>query len=804
MDTKSVIARFEAERQALARMEHPNIARVLDAGATNSGRPFFVMELVRGLRITDYCDRSNLSTEQRLELFIKVCQAIQHAHQKGVIHRDIKPSNILVTLHDGQPVPKVIDFGIAKATQGRLTEQTLFTAFEQFIGTPAYVSPEQAEMSGLDIDTRSDIYSLGVLLYELLTGRTPFDTSELVQAGMDEMRRRIREQEPPRPSHRVRTLNDSDRTTVARRRGTDAPRLTLELRGDLDWIAMRCLEKDRGRRYETANGLAMDIQRHLQNEPVTARPPSTAYLMQKLIRRHRLAFGFSAAITAALLAGFTVSTSLYLSERSSHERARSAEANEARLRAEAEADKHHAEEEAARRVRIATLMSAMMKDIGLQIALRSDQSNFRDILDQAATLKKELADHPAVEAEVDETLGGAYFKMGDHQQAEELFLDALRLRRRAQGENAPAVAHTLHYLGLVYSGQSRWREAERNFREALKLQELDFGPQHAEVAKSLSTLGWALGQQARHDEAKQCLRLALAQQRNLGGTASADIASTLTRLGSVLLQEGHVKEAEDVLTQALSGTREVFGKHSIQTASSLNMLAVTLAMDQTRLPEAIRLYREAFDIRERANPRAVTAERVDLPAELPLPGDYSDPARADSRGARVLVPLESMLSSRESMAEIENALREAHRFAQAQYAKDSWEEAFYLALTAWVLLHEKKFDEAEALARQCLAIRLKLRPDDWSVFHAKNMLGAAKAGQKRFAEAEPLLLEGYRGMCERTASIPPFQLPRIGESVERIISFYTATGRTDEVAKWQATFDNLEPESRRSLVTRAP
>jgi serine/threonine protein kinase len=280
MDTKAVIARFEAERQALARMEHPNIARVLDAGATQSGRPYFVMELVRGLKITEYCDQSNLSTEQRLDLFVKVCQAIQHAHQKGIIHRDIKPSNILITLHDGQPVPKVIDFGIAKATHGRLTDATLFTAFEQFIGTPAYVSPEQAEMSGLDIDTRSDIYSLGVLLYELLTGRTPFDTSQLMDAGLDEMRRRIREQEPPRPSHRLRTLNDSDRTTVARRRGTDAPRLTLQLRGDLDWIVMRCLEKDRARRYETANGLATDIQRHLRNEPVTARPPSTAYLLK--------------------------------------------------------------------------------------------------------------------------------------------------------------------------------------------------------------------------------------------------------------------------------------------------------------------------------------------------------------------------------------------------------------------------------------------------------------------------------------------------------------------------------------------
>jgi serine/threonine protein kinase/WD40 repeat protein len=303
MDTKQVIARFEAERQALAMMDHPNIARVLDAGATETGRPYFVMELVRGIKITDYCDESKTSTGARLKLFIQVCQAIQHAHQKGIIHRDIKPSNILVTINDGVPVPKVIDFGIAKATQGRLTDHTLFTAFEQFIGTPAYMSPEQAVLTSLDIDTRSDIYSLGVLLYELLTGRTPFDQDELLAGGLEEMRRTIREKEPLKPSTRLNTLSADALTATAQHRHIEAPKLIHVIRGDLDWIVMKCLEKDRSRRYETANGVASDIGRYLSNEPITARPPSKLYEFQKTVRRHRLGFALATVIGLLMLLG---------------------------------------------------------------------------------------------------------------------------------------------------------------------------------------------------------------------------------------------------------------------------------------------------------------------------------------------------------------------------------------------------------------------------------------------------------------------------------------------------------------------
>ena len=343
MDTKHVLARFEAERQALAMMDHPNIARVLDAGATEAGRPYFVMELVRGVPITEYCDHERLDTRARLGLFTAVCRAVQHAHTKGIIHRDIKPSNILVTLHDGVPVPKVIDFGIAKATNARLTERTLFTEFHQFIGTPEYMSPEQAEMSGLDVDTRSDIYSLGVLLYELLSGVTPLDGQTLRSAGYADMQRLIREFEPVRPSMRVHQDVPAT-TTVARLRGVEPRELRRALSGDLDWIALKALEKDRSRRYETAAAFAADVERFLRNDPIEARPPSVAYRARKFIRRNSGAVAVASIVAIGLVVSATGLGVLYTRERAASVRAAAAEANERSQRERAQASLARAEE----------------------------------------------------------------------------------------------------------------------------------------------------------------------------------------------------------------------------------------------------------------------------------------------------------------------------------------------------------------------------------------------------------------------------------------------------------------------------
>src|SRR5881397_2901017 len=395
MDTKSVIARFEAERQALALMNHPNIAKVFDAGATEAGRPYFVMELVRGIKITEYCNQHSLTTVDRLGLFVQVCQAVQHAHQRGIIHRDIKPSNILVTQSlEGVAMPMVIDFGIAKATTDqRLTDKTVFTAFEILIGTPAYMSPEQAALSSVDVDTRTDIYSLGVLLYELLTSSTPFETGELLKSGLDEIRRVIREQEPLQPSTRLSKMPDANLTSIAQHRGSEPLRLIRAISGDLDWIAMKAMEKNRTRRYETANGLALDVQRFLAHEAVSARPPSKLYKFQKTVQRNRLLFIGLGVVATLLIASLIVVSASLAQERQSRREAR----------------------------QVKQFLEEMLQGVGPNVAVGRDTAILRDILDQTASrVGKELTNQPAVEAELRSVIGTLFYKTGQYQQAEEM------------------------------------------------------------------------------------------------------------------------------------------------------------------------------------------------------------------------------------------------------------------------------------------------------------------------------------------------------------------------------------------------
>jgi tetratricopeptide (TPR) repeat protein len=660
MDTKSVIARFEAERQALALMDHPNIAKVHDAGATDTGRPYFVMELVRGVKVTDFCDEKNLSPQQRLDLFVQVCHAVQHAHQKGIIHRDLKPSNILVNIVDGLPVPKVIDFGIAKATNDqRLTDKTVFTAFEQFIGTPAYMSPEQAEISGVDLDTRSDIYSLGVLLYELLTGKTPFDTKELLQAGLDVMRRTIREKEPDRPSTRVRTLAADELTTTAKRRGVEPPKLASVLCGDLDWIVMKCLEKDRARRYETADGLAMDLQRHLKNEPVVACPPGNLYRFQKLVRRNQGVFAAVGAVVAALVIGLFVSTWMFLRERESkreqlrlRREAETARNNETEQRREAQFNEKRARTEAEKSQQAARFLKEMLKGVGPSVALGRDTTLLKEILDKTAErVSKDLTNQPEVAIELCATLSETYNALSLLEQGEKMAEEGLQIARSSLGEQHLGVARAIGVLGESQYALGKLDRAENSLRQALamnrkllgdedaeqnylqflaevlqlrgKLDEAESmsrqvltmnrklkGNEHPDVAASLNNLAVLLKTRGKLDEAETLQREALAMQRKLYGSNHPEIAISLSNLAGILEKEGKVDEAESLCGEALALQTKLCGRNSLAVAYSLNNLAEFLA-SAGKLYEAESAYRESFAIlHEHHDPHWITSLRA--------------------------------------------------------------------------------------------------------------------------------------------------------------------------------------------------
>jgi tetratricopeptide (TPR) repeat protein/serine/threonine protein kinase len=551
MDTKRVIARFEAERRALALMDHSNIARVFDAGATETGRPYFVMELVKGIPITEYCDKNNLNTRQRLELFIDVCKAVQHAHQKGIIHRDIKPSNVMITLHDGKPVPKVIDFGIAKATQHRLTEKTLFTEYREFVGTPEYMSPEQAEMSGLDIDTRSDIYSLGVLLYELLTGTTPFEAEKLRSAAYDEIRRIISEDEPPKPSTRLSTLGEM-LADVAKHRHVQPEQLCKIVRGDLDWVVMKALEKNRTRRYETANGLARDIERHLCDEPVTASPPSTVYKLHKFIRRHRAGVVFGLLFTAALVIGFSLATVGFVQASRERDRAVAAEK-------EAKAIADFLENDV-----LASVEPAKAK--GTEVSVRY-------ILDAASeSMVDKFADKPLVEASICQTLGSTYMSLGKFEVAELHLERARQIYRKQFGDEHPDTATSMFKLGTLYIEQSRHDEAESLYSKALEVRKRVLGEDHPDTLISIYYLAWLYWDQGRMEEAEPMLVKALDGQRRVMGEDHPDTLNSMFGLAYVYHQEDHYDEAGLLYVKALENQRRVLGEEHPDTLRTMGSL----------------------------------------------------------------------------------------------------------------------------------------------------------------------------------------------------------------------------------------
>jgi eukaryotic-like serine/threonine-protein kinase len=579
MDTQQVVARFESERQALAVMDHPNIAKVFDGGATPSGRPYFAMELAHGTPITLYADTHCLDVPERLRLFLDVCHAVQHAHLKGVIHRDLKPSNVLVAAGDDSPVVKVIDFGIAKAAGVGLTERTLVTRVGQMIGTPEYMSPEQAEMSELDVDTRTDVYSLGVMLYEFVVGTLPFDLASKPDYAIPHA---LRERDVPRPSLKLTTLGDA-LDTIARHRRATPEALRRELRGDLDWIILRAMEKDRTRRYDTPNGLAADIQRYLTHEPVTARPPSTAYRVRKFVRRNRVTVVAAGIALVAVLGGAAAAAAGLVQARREQARAEAA-AEEARVAAET-ADR-------------VTGFLVDLFEVSSPGEARGSTVTAREILDRgAARIDTELGAQPLVQARLKNVIGTVYHQLGLYGQAVPLLESAAAVAEAAAGPYHPLVADALTTLGVTYRQLARYADAERVLSRALVIQRAAGAADTPDYLLSLRALAGVHLMEGRFADAEPLLQDVLRLQLQQLGPAHRDVGATYSNIGVAAMQAGDLASAEQALLRAVAIREQSLGPDNPVLGTTISNLA-SVYHRQGRYGDAEREYERAASIME--------------------------------------------------------------------------------------------------------------------------------------------------------------------------------------------------------------
>jgi len=733
MDTRQVVARFDAERQALAVMDHPNIAKVYDGGATESGRPYFVMELARGVPITEYCDTHKLSVRERLELFIPVCHAVQHAHQKGVVHRDMKPSNVLVTIQDGkEPIPKVIDFGIAKAMGQRLTEMTLHTQRGEAIGTPAYMSPEQAEMSGLDVDTRTDIYSLGVILYELLAGELPYDLEDL--AGMAALVT-LRETDPPTPSRRFKTLGDRQEY-IARQRHTDPGSLRRALKGDLDWITMKAMEKDRTRRYETANGLALDIQRFLHNQPVMARAPSTGYRVGKFVQRHKAGTGF-AAVLLAVLVGFAVTMSV--------QAARIAE----------ERDRANNEAETAQQVSDFLVEIFEVTDPS---EARGNTITAREILDRGAErIETELGEQPLIQARLMGTMGEAYRALGLYEPATPLLERAVTLARATLGDEDVQVARYLLGLGILYRAQGKFDEADSTLQRSRVMLEGTGEWDAEDMADVLHELGVLYAEQGRNQEAEPLFRRSLEINERLFGSNHARVAWDLNSLGAVYWSMGRLEEAEPLLERSVTIREKTLGPDHPQLAVGLTNLAV-LKNEQRKFDEAEPLFRRALAIEERT-----------------LGPDHP------SVGVSVM-NLANLYANQERYVEAEPLFLRSLEIAEEALGPEHPDLGLSLYNLADLYQRQGELDRAEPLYRRALAIwEQALGADHPYMGYGFHSLGNLYRDQGRHSEAEPL----FRRALTNVEALDPADA-RIPAILEDFAALLRAIGETEEAERLTA------------------
>jgi serine/threonine protein kinase/tetratricopeptide (TPR) repeat protein len=730
MDSRQVIARFEAERQALAMMDHVGVAKVFDAGSTEAGRPYFVMEHVPGISITEHCDRHRLNIEDRLRLFMQVCEAVQHAHQKGIIHRDLKPGNVLVLTKDGQAIPKVIDFGVAKALHQRLTERTIFTEQGQLIGTPAYMSPEQAEMSAQDIDTRSDIYALGVLLYELLTGALPFDPKTFREAGFGKIQRIIRDEEPPKPSTRL-TSNGDGSTTHAQVCRAEPRSLIRALRGDLDWIVMKCLEKDRTRRYETAHGLALDIRRHLQHEPVQAGPPSRGYRLRKFVRRNRAAVAAGVMVAISLIAAAGVSVSFALSE--------------AQQRDIAQAINEFLNNDL-----LAAVAPSAERGKGRDVLMR-------DVLDEAARRIEDASgvggrfeDKALVEAAIRETLGETYWALGEYPAAELHLQRAWELRRRVLGEEHPDTLSPMHSLADLYGYRGN-SEAESLLLKTIELEKRVLGEKHRDTLRSMGNLAGLYGARGRHGEAESLLLKTIELQKQVLGEEHPDTLSSMFLLAIQYWLQGRYEEAESLYPEIIDlQTRDLGEEHPDTLLSMLNLANVYAV--QGRFDEAESLCLETLKISR----RVLGEEHPDtlmimnnLAYLYAWAGRYE---QAESLAGRALEISGNVLG--ETNPNIEDTF-------------------------GFILLKTGRVEEAEALFRDLAATAGRDRDGEYWLAAVRAHHGMCLVELERYEEAEPLLLKAYPWLL-------PLPSPVAKDTVRYLVKLYDAWGMPEEAAEWHA------------------
>jgi non-specific serine/threonine protein kinase/serine/threonine-protein kinase len=704
MDTKAVLARFEAERQALAMMDHPNIAKVFDAGETERGRPFFVMELVKGEAITDYCDRHALGTRERLELFLPVCSAVQHAHQKGIIHRDLKPSNILIAHQDDGALAKVIDFGIAKATHAALTERTIYTQQGQLIGTPAYMSPEQAEMGGLDVDTRTDVYSLGIILYELLAGAPPFPPETLATAGYSEIQRIIREQEPPRPSTRVLAAAAAG---VAEQRRTTARALARELREDLDWIVLKAIEKDRTRRYAGPSALARDVERHLHHEPVEAGPPSARYRFRKFVRRHTLGAGI--ALTA-LLGLLTVAATMTVQAR----------------RIARERDRVAVEAKTASEVSEFLIDLFEVSDPG---EARGNTVTAREILDEGAErIRADLDAQPVVRARLMGVMARVYRALGLYGPAEPLAREALDVRRRELGDDDPETLGALHDLAIQCWNQGRYDEAEPLFQEAMERERRVFGDEDPRTLRLMNSVANLYSDQGRYPEAESLYLFVVDARRRTAGLEDRETLRAMGNLALLYYDQARYADAEPLYLETLEAQRRVLGADHPETVDSLNNLGI-LYWALGRFGEAEGVYAEALEARLRVqgpdHPRTLgTMNNLALLKHFQKKYDEAEPLyRETLEGKRrtlgpdhhqtmsSMINLALLYNDQGRWEESETVYRQALDIARRTLGEENPETLTTRLNLAILYMNTGRHDEAEPILRETLAAQRKVLGD---------------------------------------------------------------------------------------------